>query len=91
MRRNEVIAGAVVVAQLVERLLPIPDVRSSNPVIGKIYIERRVLQTALKRPKNQNRSGMSHLKNLYLPTVSLGKFPYGKCPIRKMSHKENVL
>ena len=26
---------AVVVAQLVERLLPIPDVRGSNPVIGK--------------------------------------------------------
>ena len=44
-----------------------------------------------KDKKNQNRSGMSHLKNLYLPTVSLGKFPYGKCPIRKMSHKENVL
>ena len=26
---------AVVVAQLVERSLPIPDVHSSNPVIGK--------------------------------------------------------
>ena len=26
---------AVVVAQLVEQLLPIPEVRSSNPVIGK--------------------------------------------------------
>ena len=25
----------VVVAQLVERLLPIPEVRGSNPVIGK--------------------------------------------------------
>ena len=29
--------GAVVVAQLVERSLPIPEVRGSNPVIGKIY------------------------------------------------------
>ena len=29
---------AVVVAQLVQRLLPIPEVCSSNPVIGKIYI-----------------------------------------------------
>ena len=28
---------AVVVAQLVQRLLPIPEVCSSNPVIGKIY------------------------------------------------------
>ena len=27
--------GEVVVAQLVERLLSIPEVRSSNPVIGK--------------------------------------------------------
>ena len=27
----------MVVAQLVERLLPIPEVRGSNPVIGKIY------------------------------------------------------
>ena len=29
----------MVVAQLVERSLPIPKVRNSNPVIGKIYIE----------------------------------------------------
>ena len=28
---------AVVVAQLVEQLLPTPKVRGSNPVIGKIY------------------------------------------------------
>ena len=27
--------GAVVVAQLVERSLPIPEVRGSNPAIGK--------------------------------------------------------
>ena len=27
--------GAVIVAQLVERSLPIPEVRGSNPVIGK--------------------------------------------------------
>ena len=31
---------AVVVAQLVEQLLTIPEVRGSNPVICKIYIER---------------------------------------------------
>ena len=41
-------AGAVVVAQLVERSLPAPDVRGSNPVDGKIYIER-LLSTILKR------------------------------------------
>ena len=35
-------SGAVGVAQLVERSLPIPEVRGSNPVIGKnlfIFIE----------------------------------------------------
>ena len=31
--------GEVVVAQLVERSLLIPEVRGSTPVIGKIYIE----------------------------------------------------
>ena len=30
---------AVVVAQLVERSLPTLEVRGSNPVIGKLYIE----------------------------------------------------
>ena len=39
---------AVVVAQLVERLLPMPEVRSSNPVIDKNYIEH-LLSTVLKR------------------------------------------
>ena len=29
--------GSGCVAQLVERLLTIPEVRGSNPVIGKIY------------------------------------------------------
>ena len=44
----------VVVAQLVERSLPIPEVRGSNPVIGKIYIEHLftcLLSTVLKRRK----------------------------------------
>ena len=31
---------AVVVAQFAKRLLLIPEVRGSNPVIGKIYIEQ---------------------------------------------------
>ena len=31
---------AVIVAQLVERLLETPEVRCSNPVIGKINIEQ---------------------------------------------------
>ena len=42
---------AVVVAQLVERLLPTPEVHGSNPVIGKIYIEHFLLSTVYKRQK----------------------------------------
>ena len=51
----------MVVAQLVERSLPIPDVHGSNPVFGKIYIEHssvlkrkkcpRIAQFVKKRPK----------------------------------------
>ena len=36
---------AAVVAQLVQRLLPTPEVRGSNPVIGEIYIEHCFLST----------------------------------------------
>ena len=44
----------VVVAHLVEWLLQIPEVRGSNPVIGKIYIEHLftcLLSSLLKRRK----------------------------------------
>ena len=41
----------MVVAQLVERLLLTPEVRGSNPVIGKFYIEHYFLSTVLKRRK----------------------------------------
>ena len=44
--------GAVVVAQLVERSLLIPEVRGSNPVIGKKYIEHLfTVNCVLKRRK----------------------------------------
>ena len=36
-KREKSITRAVVVAQLVERSLPITEVRGSNPVIGKNY------------------------------------------------------
>ena len=39
-KTNTATAWAVVVVQLVERSLPTPEVRGSNPVIGKIYIEQ---------------------------------------------------
>ena len=41
-------------AQLVERSLPTPNVRGSNPVIGKIDIEH-FLSTVLKRRKEKKK------------------------------------
>ena len=56
---------AVVVAQLVERSLPTPEARGSNPFIGKIYIEHLftcLLSTVLKTMnRNKKRPGMAHL------------------------------
>ena len=42
---------AVVVAQLVERLLLTPEIHGSNPLIGKFYFPSAVLKTVLKRRK----------------------------------------
>ena len=46
---------AVVVAQLVERSLPIPEVRGSNPVIGKKYIEHLLLSTVFWKDENKEK------------------------------------
>ena len=48
---------AVVVAQLVEGSLPIPEVHSLNPVIGKIYTEHLLLtveETKIKKKETGN-------------------------------------
>ena len=55
---------AVIVAQLVERSLLIPEDRGSNPVIGKklcVYI--CVRQCIGKTKIKKKRPGMAHLKN----------------------------
>ena len=41
----------MVVAQLVERLLSIPEVRSLNPVIGNIYIEHLIIVNCIENMK----------------------------------------
>ena len=55
---------AVVVAQLVERLLPIPEICGLNPVIGKkllIYWTFVYCQMCIEKTKiKQNRPGMAH-------------------------------
>ena len=45
------VIGAVVVAQLAKWSLLTPEVRSSNPDIGKVFIEYCLLSTVLKRRK----------------------------------------
>ena len=51
------LSRAVVVTQLVERLLLIPEVCSLNPVIGKIYVEHCLLPTVLKRRNKVKEAG----------------------------------
>ena len=51
----------VVVAQLVEWLLPLPEVCGLNPVIGKIYIEHLFTINCIENTKiNKKRLGMAH-------------------------------
>ena len=50
---------AVFVAQLVEQLLPTPEIRGSNTAIGKfLYIINCIEKTKIKK----KRPGMAHLK-----------------------------
>ena len=48
---------AVVVAQLVERSPPIPEVCSSNPLIGKIYIEHFTVNCIEKTKNKEKEAG----------------------------------
>ena len=51
----------MVVAQLIERSLPIPEVRGSNPVIDKICIEHLFIVNCIEKTKiKKNMPGMSH-------------------------------
>ena len=53
--------GSGCVAQLAERLLPIPEVCGLNPVIGKIYIEHLFTINCIENTKiNKKRLGMAH-------------------------------
>ena len=49
----------MVVAQLVERSLPIPEVSSSILVIGKIYIEHLFTINCIEKMKDKKRPGMA--------------------------------
>ena len=91
------LSWAVVVAQLVERLLPTPEVRGSNPVIGKLlYWIFNYLPTVncIERTKiKKKRPGMAHLKKYVFvveplicsrlsDVICAMKMSKRRCPIR---------
>ena len=51
------IKGSGCVAQLVEQLLAIPEVHSSNPVIGKTYIEYLFTFNCIEKMKIKKKRG----------------------------------
>ena len=51
---------ALLVAQLVEQLLPIPEICSSNPIIGKVYFLSTVINLYSKDENTEKRPGMAH-------------------------------
>ena len=51
---------SVVVAQLVERSVQIPEVCGSNPVIGKINIEHLFTVNFLLKRRNKKMPAMAH-------------------------------
>ena len=50
----------MIVAQLVERLLPIPEVRGSSPVIGKKLYRIFTVNCVEKTKIKKKRPGMAH-------------------------------
>ena len=55
----------MVVAQMEERSLLIPEGRGSNPVIGKIYNEHLFTVNCIEKTKRKKkRPGMAHLKKI---------------------------
>ena len=54
---SQVRPKTVIVAQLVEWLLAIPEVRGSNPVIGKIYMEHLFPVNCIEKTKIKKEAG----------------------------------
>ena len=78
---------AVVVAQLVEQLLPTPDIRGSNPDIGKILSTNCTLE---KTKIKKKRPGMAYLQKSYLYAhlvTDLGHYSSLICIMSKLPHE----
>ena len=67
----------MVVAQLAKRLLPIPEVRGSNPNIGKVLLNFFTVKGIEKTKIKKKRQGVAHLKNISCFQYSAGdnRFP----------------
>ena len=60
-------------AQLVERLLPIPEVRGSNPVIGKNLYRTFTVNCIEKTKIKEKRAEMAHFKKNYFEKTKIKK------------------
>ena len=69
------ILGSGCVAQLVEWSLPIPEVRGSNPVIGKILLNICLLSTVYWNDENKEKeAGNGPSKKKLLGSGTVGHF-----------------
>ena len=62
-------------AQLVEQLLPTPEIRGLNPVIGKLYIKLSILLKSRKITKK--RPGMAHVVKTSLKGIKTQTKQFG--------------
>ena len=78
-------------AQLVERSLPIPEVRGSNPVIGKIlYLYWTFVYCQLcfeKTKKKKKRPGVVHLKKKIIMFTSAWDLKITQFPVFTLGNK----
>ena len=75
-------AMAVVVAQLVEHSLPIPEVFGSNPVIGKHLYWTFTVNCNEKVKIKKKRLGMAHLFEKNTDAIGCGKYYVNFQPIK---------
>ena len=75
----------MVVAQLAKRLLPTPEVRGSNPVIGEFYSTLLTVNCIEKTKIKKKRPGMAHFKehkiSLFVANTFCSRIPNEGNPI----------
>ena len=69
----------MVVAQLLERSLPIPEVRILNPAIGKKYIEHFTVNCIEKDENKEKEAGNGSFKKIKYKYIMLFYHYKGSC------------